>query len=66
MEEHTHIAVAPGNDKFYCLSCGKGLTASDMEKATKAVCEACGETFDTEDGYYEPQEYAYCNKCCHW
>ena len=30
------------------------------------VCEACGQKFQSEDGYYEPGEYAYCRDCCHW
>jgi hypothetical protein len=64
--EHIHIVVAPGNGKFYCLDCGKQLTAHEVNEAVSAVCEACGEPFDTADGYYEPGEYAYCKECCHW
>jgi predicted nucleic acid-binding Zn ribbon protein len=49
-QDHKHIVVAPGNGKFYCLSCGKQLTAHEVNQAVSAVCEACGEPFDTADG----------------
>jgi len=32
----------------------------------EVLCEACGALFQASEGYYEPGEYAYCARCCHW